>query len=229
MPTSVERRDRTSRLPDRPDHGGGVFSVLGVELTALLAALLLILIAVSVFPSQQSVASLAAYLPLHAVVQMLAIVVSILIFAVGWVAYSRERVGNSVLLSCAFLAVGLMDFAYNMSFPGMPDFVTPSSEDKAIDFWLAARALAACALLSAALRPWRPFASPRPATGCWLPPWGLPRWFTGWYCISRAHCRSHSFPARGRLQFKTASGVRADCCLCAGGSGFLCPPAHRAR
>jgi len=166
MPTRVETLDRTARNPDRPDHGGGVFSVLGVELTALLAALLLILIAVSVFPSQQSVASLAAYLPLQSVLQMFVIVVSILIFAVGWVAYSRERIGNSVLLSCAFLAVGLIDFAYTMAFPGMPDFVTPSSEAKAIDFWLAARGLVACALLSAALRPWRPFASPR--TRYWL-------------------------------------------------------------
>ena len=166
MPTSVETPDRTSRVPERPDHGGGVFSVLGVEFTALLAALLLILIAVSVFPSQQTVVSLATYLPLQSVLQMLAIVVSILIFAVGWVAYSRERIGNSVLLSCAFLAVGLMDFAYTMSYPGMPDFVTPSGEGKAIYFWLAARALAACALLSAALRPWRPFASPR--TSYWL-------------------------------------------------------------
>ena len=161
MPTSVETPDSTARNPDRPDHGGGVFSVLGVDLTALLAALLLILIAVSVFPSRQTVvASLVAYLPLHAVVQMFAIVVSILVFAVGWVAYSRERVGNSVVLSCAFLAVGFMDFAYTMAFPGMPDFVTPSSEGKAIDFWLAARGLAACALLYAAVRPWRPFASP---------------------------------------------------------------------
>jgi PAS domain S-box-containing protein len=159
MPTGIKTPDLTAGIPDQPDHGGGVFSVLGVELTALLAALLLILIAVSVFPSQQTVASLAAYLPLQAVLQMFAIVVSILIFAVGWVAYSRERVGNSALLSCAFLAVGLMDFAYTMAFPGMPDFVTPSSEGKAVDFWLAARALAACALLYAAIRPWRPFAS----------------------------------------------------------------------
>jgi PAS domain S-box-containing protein len=166
MPTSVETPDRTASNPDRPDHGGGVFSVLGADLTALLAALLLILVAVRVFPSQQTVASLAAYLPLHSLVQMFAIVVSILVFAVGWVAYSRERIGNSVMLSCAFLAVGLVDFAYTMAYPGMPDFVTPSSEGKATAFWLAARGLAACALLATAFRPWRPFASPQ--TRYWL-------------------------------------------------------------
>ena len=82
MPTGIKTPDLTAGIPDQPDHGGGVFSVLGVELTALLAALLLILIAVSVFPSQQTVASLAAYLPLQAVLQMFAIVVSILIFAI---------------------------------------------------------------------------------------------------------------------------------------------------
>lgn len=205
MPTSVETLDRRARNPDRPDHGGGVSPFLGVDLTALLAGLLLILIAVRVFPSQQTVASLAAYLPLHSMVQMFAIIISILVFAVGWVAYSRERVGNSVLLSCAFLAVGLMDFAYTMSYPGMPDFVTPSSEGKATDFWLAARGMAAGVLLCAAARPWRPFASPQ--TRYWLLVAALGTTaLVYWLVLYRESALPATFiPGKGPTRFKTGA------------------------
>jgi len=205
MPTSVETPDFTAGIPGQPDHGGGVFSVLGMGMTSLLAALLLILIAVSVFPSQQTIASLAAYLPLQSVLQMFAIVVSILIFAVGWVAYSRERVGNSVLLSCAFLAVGLMDFAYTMSYPGMPDFVTPSSEGKALDFWLAARGLAACALLWAAVRPWRPFASLQTRYWLLIAALGLTA-LVYWLVLSFESALPATFvPGQGPTPFKTGA------------------------
>ncbi|MBU1692175.1 MAG: EAL domain-containing protein [Gammaproteobacteria bacterium] len=86
-----------------------------------------------------------------------AIVVAVLVFGIGWNAYSVERPINIVLLSCAFLAVGLLDFAHMLSYAGMPDFVTLSGPQKAIDFWLAARFLAAMALLSVAVLPWKPF------------------------------------------------------------------------
>ena len=46
-----------------------------------------------------------------------------------------------------------------LSFTGMPDFVTPSGPKKAIIFWLAARSLAALALLTVAVRHWRPLSS----------------------------------------------------------------------
>jgi len=108
-------------------------------------------------PPTHAFQGLARYLPLHSFMETFAIVVAVLVFGIGWNAYSVERPINVVLLSCAFLAVGLLDFAHMLSYAGMPDFVTVSGTQKAIDFWLAARFLAALALLSVALLPWKPF------------------------------------------------------------------------
>lgn len=101
----------------------------------------------------------ASYLPLHMLFETFAIIVSMLIFAVGWHACSRNLPGNIVLLACAFLGVGLLDFAHMLSYAGMPDFVTPSGPEKAIDFWMAERLLAGFALFAAVIMPWRPFIS----------------------------------------------------------------------
>ena len=100
---------------------------------------------------------ISGYVPLHTLFETVAVVIAGLVFAVSWNAYSRELPGNTLLLGCAFLGVGLLDFSHLLSFPGMPDYVTPSSPEKAINFWLAARTLAALALLAAVLAPWRPF------------------------------------------------------------------------
>ncbi|HCY63922.1 MAG TPA: hypothetical protein DHV59_14060 [Oxalobacteraceae bacterium] len=95
---------------------------------------------------------------LHTFMELFSIVVALLLFGVVWNAYSRERSGNIVILACAALAIGLIDIAHMMSYPGMPDFVTPSGPEKAINFWLSARVIAALAMLAVALRPQRPFA-----------------------------------------------------------------------
>lgn len=97
---------------------------------------------------------------LHSFTEMFAIVVAMLIFGVGWNNYGKECPGNIVILACTFLAVGLIDFAHFLSFKGMPDFVTPAGVEKAINFWLSARLLAAIALLVVAFRAWRPFSNP---------------------------------------------------------------------
>ncbi len=101
---------------------------------------------------------LATYLPLHTFVETLTVVIAALVFAIGWNAHSRELPGSTVALACAFLGVALLDFSHALSFAGMPDYVTPSSPEKAINFWLAARLLATVALLVVALAPARPFA-----------------------------------------------------------------------
>ena len=93
----------------------------------------------------------------HTVTESFAIVVSVLVFAVSWNAYSRERPGNIQILACGFLAVGLLDFAHMLSYKGMPDFITPAEPQKAIVFWLSARYVASLTLLSVALKGWAPF------------------------------------------------------------------------
>lgn len=94
---------------------------------------------------------------LHIVVEVFAIVVALLLFGIAWNAHSKERSGNIMILGCAFLAVGLLDLAHTLSFRGMPDFVTPAGPEKAINFWLTSRIIAAMSLLMVAVRQRQPF------------------------------------------------------------------------
>ncbi|WP_054773705.1 MASE3 domain-containing protein [Methylogaea oryzae] len=123
------------------------------------AALLLLL--VDLTQAHTPFEQLVVFLPLHTFMEIFALVVACLIFGVGWHAYSEERSGNTILLACAFLCVGLLDFAHTLSYKGMPDFVTPAGPDKGIFFWLAGRLLGAAALLTVSLYPWRPFRRPQ--------------------------------------------------------------------
>jgi diguanylate cyclase (GGDEF)-like protein/PAS domain S-box-containing protein len=101
----------------------------------------------------QSVVHVEDYLAFHSVVEILAVVVAAMIFGVGWHAAKVHGPAFPMLLSVAFLAVGLLDAAHLLSYAGMPHFVTPSGVEKAINFWLAARITAAVALLAAVLMP----------------------------------------------------------------------------
>ena len=93
--------------------------------------------------------------------ELLAIVVAALVFSISWHSYRSEQAGNLSLLACGYLAVALLDSAHLLSYRGMPDFITPSSVEKAIDFWLAARLSEALVLLGVALRAWRPLTHPQ--------------------------------------------------------------------
>jgi signal transduction histidine kinase len=128
-----------------------------LSICVLAAAFLLIWL----LPTPSALRGIANYLPIHIALEGVSIVVAMLVFAVAWNAYSSERPGNVIILACAMLAVGLIDFVHMLSFKGMPDLITPSGPEKAINFWLAARLLAALALLAAAVRPWTPLSSPR--------------------------------------------------------------------
>ena len=112
-------------------------------------------------PTPHAFRGMANYLPIHMALEGFSIVVAMLVFAVTWNAYSSERPGNVIIIACAMLAAGMIDFVHMLSFKGMPEFITPSGAEKAINFWLAARFLAAFALLVVAVRPWTPLPSPR--------------------------------------------------------------------
>lgn len=122
----------------------------------LLAVATLLLPGVWLAPAQSISMGLAGYTAWHSLMEVFSIIVAMLIFAVAWNAYSSERPGNVLILACGFLAVGLIDLAHTNSYPGMPIFVTPAGTEKAINFWLAARLLAAGTLLAIALRRWSP-------------------------------------------------------------------------
>jgi len=111
-------------------------------------------------PVPAALHGIANYLPMHVAMETFAIVVAMLVFGVTWHAYSAERPGNVLILAWTMLAAAFLDFGHMLSFKGMPDFVTAAGAEKAIDFWLAARLVAALGLLAAALRPWTPLRSP---------------------------------------------------------------------
>lgn len=125
-------------------------------IVALLALGMLLAFPFSVMTGMRGI---AGYLPLHMLFETFAIVVSMLVFAVGWHAHNRNLPGNVVLLACAFLGAGLLNFGHMLSFEGMPDFITPSNAEKAIDFWLAGRMLVTVALVAAVIMPPRPLTS----------------------------------------------------------------------
>lgn len=120
---------------------------------AVLAGLFLI---VWLAPHSHMFEGISQYQSVHLPIETASLIISMLVFGVAWNAYSKDRASNIVILACASLAVGLIDFAHMLSFAGMPDWVTPAGPEKAINFWLAARLLFAGALLTVALRPWVP-------------------------------------------------------------------------
>ena len=91
------------------------------------------------------------YLPVHTVLEVLAVTIAMLVFAAGWNAHGQALPRGTLVLACAFLGVGLLDLSHALSYKGMPIYVSPSGVEKAIDFWLAARLLAALALLAIGL------------------------------------------------------------------------------
>lgn len=95
------------------------------------------------------------FLLLHQGLETLSIVVSALVFAVGWKAHSINPQRNVFILACGFLGVALLDFSHMLSYVGMPDYVTPNSVAKGINFWLPARYLGAASLLWALALHWR--------------------------------------------------------------------------
>jgi PAS domain S-box-containing protein len=95
----------------------------------------------------------ANYLPLHTFIEFIAMAVSAMVFALAWNIKDQEGNSHRVVLGAGFLAVSLIDFAHTLSYAGMPALLTASSPEKAINFWLAGRAIAAAVLLAVALLP----------------------------------------------------------------------------
>jgi diguanylate cyclase (GGDEF)-like protein/PAS domain S-box-containing protein len=129
------------------------------RIRAVGSALLLLalpLLAWHVAPGSREMIAPAIFAPFHDLVDIFTVVVAAMVFATGWHIHDEGRQTASVMLACAFLAVALMDTAHWLSYADMPDFITPNSTHKSILFWLAARYVAAGALLAFALMPGRP-------------------------------------------------------------------------
>lgn len=123
----------------------------------LILGLALIFLVIWLAPPLESLKQSHRFFPpaVHTAMETMAIVVAFLVFAVAWHAHDAPRAGGLTVLGAGFMAVGLLDFAHMLSYKGMPDFVTPASPEKAIDFWLMARYTSAVTLLAVALQPWK--------------------------------------------------------------------------
>ncbi|MBU0499401.1 MAG: PAS domain S-box protein [Gammaproteobacteria bacterium] len=119
------------------------------------AVILTGLLAVGQFlPRFRFFADPAGYLPLHTGLEFIAMAVSAMVFSLSWTLRGRER-QLPALLGAGFLGVMLIDFVHVLSYDGMPPFLTPSGPEKAINFWLAGRLLAALILLLVSFAPER--------------------------------------------------------------------------
>lgn len=90
---------------------------------------------------------LEEYLPMHSFMEVFSIIVSAMTFAMGWENRNTEKNRSSIIVATTFLAVAFIDIAHLLSFPGMPVFITPSSANKSIFFWLSARTTIALSML----------------------------------------------------------------------------------
>ncbi|MFU8788854.1 MAG: MASE3 domain-containing protein [Methylobacter sp.] len=115
----------------------------------LIAALAIVAVLFCLTPGAYFILAQDDYLPLHTLLEFSSIWVAFMVFGVTWHSLSPSRSVNISLLGCVMLASGVLDFGHTLSYKGMPDLITPSSPEKGIAFWLAARltvALGLCAV-----------------------------------------------------------------------------------
>lgn len=106
-----------------------------------------------VFPANQLTLSAPAFLAIHSMMEIFAVIVAALVFFTGLGAQESVRSIRSVALGCAFLAVAVFDILHFLSYTGMPDLVSPNSPHKSILFWLCGRLAAGAGLLAYVLLP----------------------------------------------------------------------------
>jgi diguanylate cyclase len=132
------------RIPGNAPHrlGGMLLLVASVPLLLWQAT-----------PANQLPISPPAFLAVHSMMEIFAIVVAALIFFTGQGAQEAVRSVRSMALGCAFLAVAAFDILHFLSYVGMPDLVSPNSPHKSILFWLCGRYAAGIGLLAYVLLP----------------------------------------------------------------------------
>ncbi len=94
--------------------------------------------------------SMYNYLLYHSLVELLAVMVALTIFVIGW--YTRKFSHNNmmIVLAVGYLVVAIMDTLHTLSFQGMGVF--PQHESNlSIQFWIAARYAEGLTLLGGAL------------------------------------------------------------------------------
>lgn len=107
----------------------------------------------AIYVSPISNAVFPPHLFLHTAIELFCVAISFTLFIMQIGTLERNQNTRTVILASTFFAVGFFDLLHTMSFKGMPDFVTKSSTDKAIYFWLLARGILAFSFFSMAIMP----------------------------------------------------------------------------
>src|SRR5574341_25606 len=82
--------------------------------------------------------------------ELFSVFVAFSIFAITMHAYNKSRDNHSIFLGTAFFIVGLLGLFHTLSYPFMPDFITPNSSNKAAIFLLGSRITLALSFLASA-------------------------------------------------------------------------------
>jgi len=147
----MKQSDELKRFGLHPQYRTAMF-----DMGRVLLILSVIQLMAWLLPTWPEFKGIPYYLPLHTFLESVSIVVSMMVFAVGWNSQSRTTSGNIIVLACVFFSVGLLDFSHTVSYGGMPDFISLNDAQKHLNFWLSARLLAAIALCVVSIRLWKP-------------------------------------------------------------------------
>jgi len=128
--------------------------IFGKTAFAIIAALTLLTVAPAIWLVPTGTVVSSEYtVPLHAVMEAFSVIMSALVFAMGWQTYGEDRSGAITILCCIFLGVGALDLMHLLSYPSLPNFITANSYQKALLLSLSGNSLMAAALLAAAMAP----------------------------------------------------------------------------
>lgn|GEM_PF-4019137 len=89
----------------------------------------------------------ADYVVIHFIIESLSVFMSLGIATTIYHDHNGACDNTGSFLAASFVAVALLDFFHLASYPGMPNFITANSPEKAILFWLAARFTFALAMI----------------------------------------------------------------------------------
>lgn len=129
----------------------------------LVAGCALLLAAVAFVPALHFSIPRAPNAALHAAMETGSVIVSLLVFSVGWASVRRgSAAGAAPQVSAVFLAVALLDFVHTFFYDGMPLIVEPQNWGTSVTLFLAARLLVALAMLFFAFGPERGVEAPAP-------------------------------------------------------------------
>ncbi|TXK81971.1 bifunctional diguanylate cyclase/phosphodiesterase [Rheinheimera tangshanensis] len=125
----------------------GLFSSVPLPLF-LLVTLSLALVSVSAWPDHFGRLDTDHLWLTHLTLELASIFVSVSIVAILFqrVDETKSRFTNTIVFS--FTTIALLDYIHSLSYQGMPIFITESSTEKAIFFWLSSRTLELMAMVA---------------------------------------------------------------------------------